>query len=95
MSNKQRAKIYRKAAELIADRANILNEYRRFGICWVFKKLIQPEQDIYNGCQKFPELDLFEIPKQAYRWDKTDEDDNKRIIALLLSEQIALNPPTK
>lgn len=90
MNNKQRAKIYRQAAEIIA------NCEQRFGCdALAVAAEVWFDKDLENV---FPEFWYFKFqcePSIAWWgdvWASTDETRECRIIALLLSEQMALNP---
>lgn len=99
LTRHQRAAIYRQAAEDIIDKNLIC------GACFIFFNEVYPEKrgDI-KACEKyfkdeieqmFPEFFLFKNQQANYLdywWYNDTEDNNCRILALLLSAEMTLNP---
>lgn len=89
MSNKQRAKIYRQAAEMIANKIS-----HSYGICLHLQN-VYTEHFIWlsDVTKYFPEFSLLEPHShKTMWWSKGKRGNEQRVIALLLSEQMALNP---
>lgn len=93
MTNKQRAKIYRQAAEKII----IIKKYKAdFYSKYAFAcNIIGRVSQISCNKESFPEFFLFKNRERAFNhawWDYGGYELEPRIIALLFAEQIALNP---
>lgn len=91
MTRKQRAKIYRQAAEMICDKQHI----------WCCDAIAEASAicDIYEKVdeQVYPEFFMFKFKRDGHVlfWNDYVSPCNEtecRILALLLSEQMALNP---
>lgn len=82
MTNKERAKVYRKAAICVF-------EHHFFCCGGINSSIPRGGLSTHEICQRFPEFNLFRQPSIAW-WQ--EEDYESRILALLLCEQIALNP---
>lgn len=95
MTAKQRAKIYRKVAQDIFDRTDGVKISRgcvRLSYC-LPQGIFTPKEVVENT---FSEFHLF-INKRTKRycngwWEDSKDGNYQRILALLLSEQIALTP---
>lgn len=98
MTRKTRAKIYRQAALIFANGSNVYNPTSpcdRWGLCGVLKHAIEPPVCFYfiEDGKNLPELSMFNPNNNsAYWYELDDTGDSQRILALLLSEQMALNP---
>ena len=98
LTPKQRAKIYREAAEYFT------NDIDRFGcgrgFCWWLREVRRIN---YFLLDEFVEIELFDFKSDYNTWFLNENDDdgnfihshNLRVTALLLAEQIALNPLDK
>lgn len=97
MTNKQRAKIYRRAAEIIFKGKAITDFgiYRNLGCCDSVSLCCN---GTFRGCNSFVFSEFFlfqpndDLSRHSFWWQTPPLDLEPRIIALLLSEQMALNP---
>lgn len=93
LTNKQRAKLYRRVFESFY----VTGTYRYDFCCIILAELVKKTHGIYTNAYEvmdcLPELELFEQPKNPMGggwWPLNDKE--CRAYAMLLCEQIALNP---
>ena len=89
LTNKQRAKIYRQAAEMIFESKGSLWK-PCFG-CEALSLITKEDIGIRNLKTIFPEFGLFAQHETMYVFWNTDEY-QERTLGFLLAEQIAMNP---
>lgn len=89
LTNEERAKIYRQAAEMVFNNEGVLGT-KAYG-CHVLSLITGDNVKSYNLETSFPEYGLFTpdgITYAFWMWHEYQE----RTLGFLLAEQIALNP---